>query len=89
MWPPALTAAGAIVVATWAGGPGIGWWDDEHVVLAGWPDGAWADAPGARLRATARPNSIESLAPGERWSHRFLRRRELTRRSIVPTAILV
>lgn len=67
----ALAAAGATVVATWAGGPGIGWWDDELVVLAGWPGDAPADAPGELLRATARPTAIAPFEPGGLWAHRW------------------
>jgi hypothetical protein len=69
----ALRRAGAVVVGAWRGAGSIGWWDDEVVVLAGWPDGAEHGAvDGDRLRATARPTSIAPLAPGGVFAHRWM-----------------
>jgi len=64
-----ITAAGGVVVGVWSGVGGIGWWDEERVVLAGWPDGAHGE--GERLRATARPTSITPLAKGGVFAHRW------------------
>jgi hypothetical protein len=66
-----LTAAGAVVIGTWAGAPGIGWWDDEIPVLAGWPGGSTPIGRGERLRATARPSGISPLGAGGLFAHRW------------------
>jgi hypothetical protein len=69
----ALRAAGAVVVGAWRGAGSIGWWDDETVVLAGWPGGAeHGEVDGDRLRATARPTAIAPLAPGGVFAHRWM-----------------
>ena len=68
-----LRAAGATVVGAWSGAGSIGWWDDEVVVLAGWPGGTHGDiAGGEPLWATARPASIVPLAPGGVFAHRWM-----------------
>jgi hypothetical protein len=69
----ALRDAGATVVGAWSGAGSIGWWDDEVVVLAGWPSGdATAHLAGERLVATARPTSIAPLAAGGVFAHRWM-----------------
>jgi hypothetical protein len=66
-----LRDAGATVIGAWNGAGSIGWWDDEVVVLAGWP-GAHGEVEGDRLRATARPTTVEPLAPGGVFAHRWM-----------------
>ena len=67
-----LTARGAVVTGLWAGAGGIGWWDDEAVVLAGWPATAAPDATaGETLRATARPVEVAPIEPGGVFAHRW------------------
>jgi hypothetical protein len=68
-----LREAGAVVVGAWRGAGSIGWWDDEVVVLAGWPSGAEHGAvAGERLRATARPTEITPLTGGGVFAHRWM-----------------
>jgi hypothetical protein len=68
----ALQSAGAVIVGTWRGAGGIGWWDDELITLAGWPEGTTpATNSGERIRATARPTSITPLAKGGVCAHRL------------------
>jgi hypothetical protein len=67
-----LRAAGAVIVGTWRGAGGIGWWDDELITLAGWPDGTTPiDASDGHIRATARPTAIAPLAKGGVFAHRL------------------
>jgi hypothetical protein len=68
---PAIKDAGGVVVGAWIGARGIGWWDDDLVVLAGWPGGTHGDVAGERLRATARPTAIEPLERGGVFAHRW------------------
>ena len=68
----ALRVAGAVIVGTWRGAGGIGWWDDELITLAGWPDGTRPTAAaGDRVRATARPTSIAPIDKGGVFAHRL------------------
>lgn len=76
-----LREQGAVVVGMWTGAAGIGWWDDETVVLAGWPQGWIGRRSGSmvseqgvhveRLHATVRPMHIAPLAPGGLFAHRW------------------
>jgi hypothetical protein len=69
---PALPEDG-VLVGEWSGAGGIGWYDDEHVTLVGWPGPATAPrVDGAeRLIATARPTELGPLAPGGVFAHRW------------------
>jgi hypothetical protein len=67
-----LRDAGAVIVGAWRGAGSIGWWDDEIVVLAGWPGDGHGDVAGDRLRATARPTTIAPFGGGGVFAHRWM-----------------
>jgi hypothetical protein len=68
-----VVAAGGVVIGTWTGAGSVGWWDDEVVLLVGWPEGTTSVLlPGSEaLRATARPTIIEPLEAGGIFAHRW------------------
>ncbi len=79
-----VTGSGGTVVGSWLGAGSIGWFDDEAVVLVGWPGrrpdpAGWSapldDAAGAEviaMQATARPASPGVVRTGGVHAHRWL-----------------
>jgi hypothetical protein len=79
-----LTRSGGVLVGAWLGAGSIGWFDDEALVLVGWPERrgdavGWlaSSIPGARsevipMRATARPVSPGPVRSSGVHAHRWL-----------------
>lgn len=71
--PAAVAEAGGVIVGRWSGAAGMGWYDDELIVLVGWPEGTTpVPTPEAvPVRATARPTSVAPLTGGGVFAHRW------------------
>jgi hypothetical protein len=78
-----IAEAGATLVGAWLGAGGIGWFDDEALVLVAWPDRrgdatGWvptlisgAECTAIPLVATARPDRPRPVRTGGVHAHRW------------------